>query len=211
MTLFAAILALVALVGTLLVAPAMARIRRLEPDPDDLEAPSVAVVIAARDEANTIEPALRSLLDQAGPATTITVVDDRSADGTSEILSRLKSEYERLHSVRVEALPAGWLGKTHALALGAEAAGDVDWILFTDADVVFEPGAVEAAIRYADAHDLDHLTGGPTIRTRSFALAGMIAAFGVLFSLFTQPWRTPLPRTRAAVGIVEVRDRAEPN
>lgn len=201
MTLFAAILALVALVGTLLVAPAMARIRRLEPDPDDLEAPSVAVVIAARDEANTIEPALRSLLDQAGPATTITVVDDRSADGTSEILSRLKSEYERLHSVRVEALPAGWLGKTHALALGAEAAGDVDWILFTDADVVFEPGAVEAAIRYADANDLDHLTGGPTIRTRSFALAGMIAAFGVLFSLFTQPWRTPLPRTRAAVGI----------
>ena len=81
MTLFAATLAL-ALLGTLWVAPKMARIRPLEPDPENLDAPPVAVVIAARDEEQTIEPALRSLLDGLGPATEVVVVDDRSADGT---------------------------------------------------------------------------------------------------------------------------------
>ena len=201
MTLFAAILALVALLGTLLVAPGMARVRRLHPDPKDLDAPSVAVVIAARDEAETIEPALRSLLGRVGPATQVVVVDDRSTDGTSEILAGLQAEHSQLRCVRVDTLPPGWLGKSHALARGSEAASATDWILFTDADVVFEEGAVEAVVRYAEANELDHLTGGPAIRTASFALGGMIAAFGVLFGLFTQPWRVPLPRTSSAVGI----------
>jgi len=201
MTLFAAILALVALLGTLLVAPGMAKVRRLHPDPQDLDAPSVAVVIAARDEAETIEPALRSLLGRVGPATQVIVVDDRSTDGTSEILAGLQAEHHQLQRVRVDTLPPGWLGKSHALARGSEAASASDWLLFTDADVVFEKGAVEAVVRFAEANELDHLTGGPTIRTASFALAGMIAAFGVLFGLFTQPWRVPLPRTRSAVGI----------
>ncbi len=201
MTLFAAILALVALLGTLLVAPGMAKVRRLHPDPQDLDAPSVAVVIAARDEAETIEPALRSLLGRVGPATQVIVVDDRSTDGTSEILAGLQAEHHQLQRVRVDTLPPGWLGKSHALARGSEAASASDWLLFTDADVVFEKGAVEAVVRFAEANELDHLTGGPTIRTASFALAGMIAAFGVLFGLFTQPWRVPLPQTRSAVGI----------
>jgi len=201
MTLFAAILALVALVGTLLVAPRMARVRRLAPDPADLHAPPVAVVVAARNEEQTIEPALRSLLDGVGPQTRVVVVDDRSTDGTPGILAALRGEYERLHSVRVDTLPEGWLGKSHALERGAEAAGEVDWILFTDADVVFAPGAVERVVRYAAERELDHLTGGPSIRTGSFVLAGMIAAFGVLFGLFTQPWRAPVPGNRSAVGI----------
>ena len=156
---------------------------------------------AARDEAATIEPALRSLLGRVGPATQVIVVDDRSTDGTSEILAGLQAEHHQLQRVRVDTLPPGWLGKSHALARGSEAASASDWLLFTDADVVFEKGAVEAVVRFAEANELDHLTGGPTIRTASFALAGMIAAFGVLFGLFTQPWRVPLPRTRSAVGI----------
>ena len=201
MTLFAAILALVALVGTLLVAPGMRRVRHLEPDAGRLDSPAVAVIVAARDEAKTIEPALRSLLDQAGPATHVVVVDDRSTDETPQILARLQTEYSRLQCVRVDELPAGWLGKSHALTRGAEVTAEVDWILFTDADVVFEAGAVEAAVRYAEAAALDHLTGGPALRTSSFALGGMIAAFGVLFGLFTQPWRVPDPKSRAAVGI----------
>lgn len=158
-------------------------------------------MIAARDEAETIEPALRSLLGRVGPATQVIVVDDRSTDGTSEILAGLQAEHHQLQRVRVDTLPPGWLGKSHALARGSEAASASDWLLFTDADVVFEKGAVEAVVRFAEANELDHLTGGPTIRTASFALAGMIAAFGVLFGLFTQPWRVPLPRTRSAVGI----------
>ena len=206
MTLFAATLALVALLGTLLVAPRMARLNRLQPDfgasdPSGEGGPQVAVVLAARDEAPTVEPALRSLLERSAPHTRVVAVDDRSTDGTTEILARLADEHARLTVVRVDELPAGWLGKNHALDRGAAAAGEVEWILFTDADVVFAPGAVEAAARYAATRELDHLTGGPSIRARSLPLAGMVAAFGVLFGLFTQPWRAPIAGARSAVGI----------
>ncbi|MGD2017852.1 MAG: glycosyltransferase family 2 protein [Planctomycetota bacterium] len=201
MTLFAATTLVVALLGTLLVAPRMARLRHLRPDPQDLDGPATAVVVAARDEAERVEEALRSLLERSGPRTRLVVVDDRSTDATPEILARLEGEFERLQVVRVDALPAGWLGKNHALARGAEAAGDVDWLLFTDADVVFSPGAVEACARHAAERGLDHLTGGPRIRARSLPLAGMVTAFGVLFGLFTQPWRAPVPGARSAVGI----------
>ena len=190
-----------------MVLPAMARIRRLgqadgPADRDESEGEArVAVVVAARNESDTIEPALLSLLDQAGTRVRIVVVDDRSTDGTTEIVRRLASRYPALVHERIDELPPGWLGKNHALQRGAEAAGDVDFLLFTDADVVFAPGGVRAAVRHAQRHELDHLTGAPRVHARSFALAGMIATFGVLFGLFTRPWRVKDPRSSAAVGI----------
>ena len=62
----------------------------------------------------------------------VVAVNDRSTDGTSEILNRLASS-ERLRVLHVADLPANWLGKAHAMATGlAQARGE--WILFTDAD-----------------------------------------------------------------------------
>ncbi len=206
-TLIAGFVAAGALLGAAVVLPAMARIRRLEPadrpaDGDESEGEArVAVVVAARNESDTIEPALLSLLGQAGTRVRIVVVDDRSTDGTTEIVRRLASRYPALVHERIDELPPGWLGKNHALQRGAEAAGDVDFLLFTDADVVFAPGGVRAAVRHAQRHELDHLTGAPRVHARSFALAGMIATFGVLFGLFTRPWRVQDPRSSAAVGI----------
>lgn len=202
-TLLAAGLTVLAIVGFAVVVPAMDRVRRLRPAATG-EGPSAvdaAVVVAARDEAETIEPALRSLLRQAGEGVRVVVVDDRSTDGTSEILRRLAREHPSLRTVRVDALPPGWLGKNHALGRGAEAAGDVDFLLFTDADVVFEPGGVRAVADHAEREGLDHLTGAPRIQARSYALGGMVASFGVLFGLFTRPWRVRDPKSSAAVGI----------
>ena len=45
----------------------------------------------------------------------------------------------------VEVLPDGWLGKNHALWTGARSAPASDYLLFTDADVRFAPGAIAAA------------------------------------------------------------------
>ncbi|MEM1453393.1 MAG: glycosyltransferase family 2 protein [Planctomycetota bacterium] len=203
-TLLAAALAAVAIVGGAVVLPAMGRVRRLRPAErrgPRRAGPTAAVVVAARDEADTIEPALHSLLAQTDDGVRVVVVDDRSTDGTTDILRRVARAHRELEVVRIDALPPGWLGKNHALDRGAKAAGDVDFLLFTDADVVFEPGGVRAAIEHADREGLDHLTGAPRIRARSFALAGMIASFGVLFGLFTRPWRVRDPKSSAAVGI----------
>jgi glycosyltransferase involved in cell wall biosynthesis len=63
------------------------------------------------------------------------VVDDRSTDGTPELLARLGTEDERVRSVRIEETPEGWAGKMYALQRGVEASrGEI--ILTTDADCI---------------------------------------------------------------------------
>ena len=195
------------LAGALAIRPRMARLHRLEVASTPLGTPTVraAVIVAAKDEADTIEAPLRSLLAQADEDLAVVVVDDRSTDGTGQVLERLQSEDPKLERVRIDELPAGWLGKNHALARGAEAAraamGQPEFYLFTDADVVFQPGGLRAAINRATHERLDHLAGAPKVHARSWFLGGQVATFGVLFGLFTRPWSVPDPKSSAYCGI----------
>ena len=119
-----------------------------------------SVVIAARDEEGRIEQTLRQLLEQRGVELEVIVVDDRSTDGTGEILGRVAREDARLQIRRVETLPEGWLGKCHACHIGASAATG-DWILFTDADCWFKPDVILRAVRVAERDGADHVTLTP--------------------------------------------------
>ncbi|MBP7148084.1 MAG: glycosyltransferase [Acidobacteria bacterium] len=96
-------------------------LRDLDP-PEPARWPSLSVVLAARDERATIEATVEALLAQSYPGLKVVVVDDRSADGTGEILDRLAAGDPRLCVVHVRELPAGWLGKVHALERGRAAA-----------------------------------------------------------------------------------------
>ena len=80
----------------------------------------------------------------------IIAVDDRSTDQTGAIMeavaaSRAQSEAgagsKTLEVLHVAELPSGWLGKTHAMALGAQQATG-EWLLFTDGDVLFHRDAL---------------------------------------------------------------------
>ncbi|MEM8710083.1 MAG: glycosyltransferase [Planctomycetota bacterium] len=206
-------------VGTLAILPRMRRIPRIRvpteppgndtsggaPSQDPVDLPTAAVIVAGKDEADSIEGALRSLASQANERIRIIAVNDRSADGTAEILDRLAAEFEGLDVLHVDELPGGWLGKNHALHRGAVAASagssPPDFLLFTDADVHFVPKGLEAVVDHAAAEGLDHLAGAPRVEARSWALAGQIASFGVLFGLFTRPWSVPNPKSRSYVGI----------
>src|SRR5687767_5517975 len=77
-----------------------------------------SVVIAARDEAARIEQTLRRLLAQRGVEAEFIVVDDRSADGTGDIVSRFVKGDSRVQLKRVDVLSEGWLGKCHACHVG---------------------------------------------------------------------------------------------
>ncbi len=177
--------------------------RRLPDVRDDDEAanlPPVSVVVAARNEAATVEQALRSLLALRYPDLEIIVVEDRSTDATGAILERIARENPRMRLVRVRELPAGWLGKNHALSLGAaEARGD--WILFTDADVHLAPGALRRGIRLALDSRLDHLAVAPTLLMPGIPLALFATGFALLFAQFTRPWRARDPRSSRHIGI----------
>ena len=164
--------------------------------------PSVSVVVPARNEGETVEAALRSILSQDYPGPLeVVAVDDRSTDDTGKELEKLASERpEVMRVIRVEELPDGWLGKNHALYLGAgESRGE--WLLFIDADVRFSPGCLEGAVRYAVREGLDHLTLAPEIVSRGVALKSLVAAFAFIFEATQRPWRAADPHAPEAVGV----------
>ena len=176
------------------------RIRPLSTLPSIPTQLKASVVVAARNEARGIAPAMRSLLALEYPDLEIIVVNDRSTDETGRILAQIQAEHPRLRVVTVTSLPDGWLGKNHALAAGASVArGDV--LLFTDADVVFEPTSLARAVAYLDSEDLDHLTALPDVTVRGVALTALVTTFGVLFGIYSRPWKARDPKSRHHIGV----------
>ena len=179
--------------------------RRLErlreiPAREAAGAPLVSVVVAARDEARGIEAAARSLLAQRYASFEIVAVDDRSGDGTSGILDRLARSDPRLRAIHVRELPKGWLGKNHALSVGAAAARGT-WLLFTDADVIMTPETLGRAVGFAERRGVDHLAVLPDIRLPGLLLSAFGTAFICWGAAILRPWKAREPDSWRFVGI----------
>jgi cellulose synthase/poly-beta-1,6-N-acetylglucosamine synthase-like glycosyltransferase len=190
------------LVCTLLIALGGFLARRLAevPVPELAQWPSISLIAPARNEERNIERAVRSLVQLDYPNLEITLVNDRSTDRTGEILDRLAAEFPQLNIVHLTELPAGWLGKNHALQLGADRSRG-EYLLFTDADIVFEPTALRRAIGYTLANRVDHLAATPDMHMPSWLLTSFIVTFGIYFSLYCRLWAIRNPKSRAHVGI----------
>ncbi|GAC1537962.1 MAG: hydroxychlorobactene glucosyltransferase CruC [Ramlibacter sp.] len=166
----------------------------------DSELPSVSVIVSALDEAGTIEPALLSLLALDHPRLQVVAIDDRSTDGTATILDRLALQDERLCVIHVRELPAGWLGKVHALHLGAQAATG-KWLLFTDADVHLAPDALRRAQGHCLRERLAHLAVLPQLQVRGSLLAALLLLAQGLFYAALPPWKLATsPRVYVGLG-----------
>lgn len=154
------------------------RLRSLPETPDvTSDEPRVAVVIAARDEADHIAATAQAFLAQTGVDLRLIIVNDRSTDGTGEALERVAVTDPRLTVVRIETLPAGWLGKCHALHSGA-ARVDADWLLFADADTAFlREDVIRRAVDGARADGVDHVCLFPRLVARSAPARAMACLF----------------------------------
>lgn len=180
----------------------LVRLQGLDQDPSEPPGgwPSLAILLAARNEEATIEPAVRAMLAADYPNLTVLAVDDRSTDRTGAILDRLAGEFDRLRVLHVEDLPDGWLGKTHALQRASEAT-DAEWLLLTDADVVIASRTLRTTIAHALAHRLDHVTIAPSIPTETFGERLFLALFQMAFGLANLYWEVERPDRRAHIGI----------
>jgi chlorobactene glucosyltransferase len=130
-------------------------------------APSISVIVPARDEARDIEQTIRLLRAQRYPDLEIVAVDDRSGDGTAEAMARAADNDPRVTIVSGSEPPAGWLGKPWACAQGASRARG-EWLCFTDADVRFAPDALSSAIAFAEATGTGGVTLSPLLRCETF-------------------------------------------
>src|SRR5207244_8077038 len=114
--------------------------------------PRVSIIVPACNEEESIAQTLDQLLALDYDNYEVIAVNDRSTDTTGEIMDRIASTSKAqglLKIIHIERLPPGWLGKAHAMWMAAQQATG-DWLLFTDADVLFKADAVRRALAYAE-------------------------------------------------------------
>ena len=156
---------------------------------DDL--PSISIIVPARDEAAAIDEALRRMLSLDYPDYEVIAINDRSTDGTGGLMDRVAAEMgSRLQVVHIAELPTGWLGKNHALSLGAKRARG-EFLLFTDGDVMFDPQILRRSMTVVEDRALDHLVLLPETLTSTFFEAALINFFCIMLMAAT---RFPLVR-----------------
>ena len=173
--------------------------------------PRVSIIVPARNEEQDIEQCLTSLLALDYRNYEVIAVNDRSTDRTGEIMERVQSSQPSkkdaetdgrplLKVIHHRKLPAGWLGKTHAMWTAANQATG-EWLLFTDADVVFQPESVRRAITYAESENAHHLVLFPQMIMKTPGEFMMIAFFQTMFVFGHRPWKVADPKARDHIGI----------
>lgn len=163
--------------------------------------PLVSILVPARNEQQRVlEPCIRSILAQDYGNFEVIAVDDRSTDNTATILKTLAMSDERLRVIEGEELPPGWLGKPYAMQQALNHARG-EWILATDADMIFEVAALRTALDRVLESSADALTLIPRFETGSFWERVMIPTWEWVFLMFTIVSRVNDPKSDRAAAI----------
>ncbi|MGI9502974.1 MAG: glycosyltransferase, partial [Geminicoccaceae bacterium] len=174
------------------------------------DAPPIAVIIPARDEAETIGTVVRSLLAQNYPGRLhVIVVDDQSSDDTAAIVDGLIPEAgpaRGLGLISNTDRPAGWSGKLWAIKAGLDhletKAETPAILLLTDADIAHDSESVSALLKKMVNDNLDLVSVMVRLRNRSFWERLLIPPF-VFFFQMLYPFNVvnePNKRLAAAAG-----------
>ena len=187
------------------------------PAADPARWPGVVAVVPARNEAEMIPHSLASLLRQDYPGPfSVVLVDDDSSDATLAVTRSLAARApDRLTIVQGAKLPAGWTGKLWAVSQGvarAEASpAPPEYLLLTDADIGYAPGALRSLVRRAQAEQLAMVSLMAKLRCESLAERALIPAFVFFFQmLYPFAWvnRREAATAAAAGGCMLVRTDA---
>jgi cellulose synthase/poly-beta-1,6-N-acetylglucosamine synthase-like glycosyltransferase len=186
--------------------PTIADLARPEWDRPASSNSKISMIVPARNEEEMIGKTLPTMLRQDYQNYEVIAIDDRSTDLTGEIIDRIASSYTAgqdgpsLKVIHISELPTDWMGKPHAMWVGAQQATG-DWLLFTDADITFSPDCLRRAVAYAEESKTDHLVLIPTLIMLSVGERMMLAFFNILFVFGHRPWKVADPRTKDHMGV----------
>ncbi|HYK30360.1 MAG TPA: glycosyltransferase [Streptosporangiaceae bacterium] len=160
--------------------------------------PDVVAIVPARDEASMLPDTLPTLLaqDYAGQFSVV-LVDDESTDGTPDVAARL-DQVGRLKVISGSPTPPGWAGKVWAMAQGMQAAGDPEYLLFTDADISYAPGVLGRLVASASGRAL--VSQMALLRSDAPAERLLIPAFVYFFAQLYPFSRVNSRRSRTAAA-----------
>lgn len=160
----------------------------------------VSVIVPACNEERSIQTAAESLLHQDYPNLELILVNDRSTDGTGAIMDRLAAAHPQITVIHIDRLPEGWLGKNHALWVGArKATGEL--LLFTDGDVHYHPTTLRRAVAFLKSKGVDHLTLAPELAVAGYLLQAWVGFFLMAFLAYKSPYRANDPNSKVGIGI----------
>lgn len=173
--------------------------------------PEVHVIVPARNEAETIETVISSLLNQDYEGKyDITLVDDESDDGTGTLIKRLCStlpeeKQKKIRVIEASHRPEGWSGKLWALSQGiervnAEKSAEDSFFLFTDADIYHEPSHLTALVNKAMEDDLAQVSEMVQLRCNSLSEKALIPAFVFFFCMLYPFAKVNDPASSVAAG-----------
>jgi cellulose synthase/poly-beta-1,6-N-acetylglucosamine synthase-like glycosyltransferase len=191
------------IVDAMLGMPSLAEVTRPEWDIAADGNPRVSIIVPACNEEGDIEQSLLRLLELDYDNYEVIAVNDRSTDRTGELMDRvaaLPGAQDHLKIIHVQSLPDGWLGKPHAMWSAAQQATG-DWLLFTDADVMFRADSVRRALAYAQKEQADHVVLFPSMVMKSPGEKMMIAFFQTLFVFGHRPWKVADPKALDHIGV----------
>ena len=120
-------------------------------------APLISVCVPARNEERNIRACVEAILAGDYPTFEVIVLEDRSTDGTPEVLRQLEAHDDRLRVIHGADLPQGWAGKPHALSQ-ASAAARGEWLCFVDADTFLSSNTLSACYAKATETKADMFT-----------------------------------------------------
>lgn len=161
--------------------------------------PRISVIIPARNEADTIEAAMRSRLESDYPNLEIILIDDRSTDNTPEIIEEIAQTDNRVKAIHIKELPEAWIGKLYAMHTGAKVASGA-WLLFSDADVHIASGTLKRVISYCELHGYDHIAAIPQLYPTTFLLDSVLSVFMRHICLVGRPWKVKDKTSKASIG-----------
>jgi hopene-associated glycosyltransferase HpnB len=161
-------------------------------------APDIDIIVPARDEAETIQVVIASLLAQQYPGNFgVILVDDNSSDGTAALAGNAPG----LRIVRLDSKPPGWTGKLWALHEGlAQSCSSI--VLLTDADIVHHPAHLASLLAKLQTGQLDLVSEMVRLNCVSVAERMLVPAFVYFFQMLYPFSRINNPRssTAAAAG-----------
>lgn len=155
--------------------------------------PRVVAVVPARNEAETIERCVESLVrqDYAGELQ-LMVVDDHSEDGTgalASIAAQSAGKVARATILQAEDVQAGWTGKLWALHRGISnaAPSQPEYYWFTDADIVHSPDTLRRLVAKAESQRLDLASLMVLLQAKTIPEKLLIPAFLYFFLMLYPP------------------------
>ena len=171
--------------------------------------PPVVAVVPARNEADMLPVTLPALLGQEYPGEFgVIVVDDRSDDGTGQIAAELRATVAPNGGAELTVLPGsprpdGWAGKVWAMSQGfaaAQQAGEDGYVLFTDADIAWGPGALRRLVAAAERDDRGLVSQMALLRADTVWERVVVPAFVYFFAQLYPFRRVNSPSSRTAAG-----------